>query len=116
MSTPTTAIPAGQPVPEPGVEPDGIDTPTLLMWGFISVVIVLGVIFAASALYFAAQRQLNAERVYAPPYEDSDKVVTDQMGVLASYAPPAGAGLPYAIPIDRAKQLVLAELQSKKSE
>lgn len=116
MSHTTVTLPPGQPVPEPGVEPDGVDTPTLLMWGFVSVAIIVGVIFAAAALYFAAQRKLDAERVIAPPYFDSNKVITDQQGVLASYAPPASEGKPFAIPIDRAKKLVLAELQSKAAE
>ncbi|TWT99866.1 hypothetical protein Pla108_08090 [Botrimarina colliarenosi] len=116
MSHTPVTIPAGQPIPEPGVEPEGIESLTMLIWGFVSVAIVLGMIFGSSALYFAAQRQLDAKRVIAPPYFSSDKVITDQQGVLASYAPPASEGKPFTIPIDRAKQLVLADLQSKASE
>ena len=113
MSETTVTVPPGQPVPEPGVEPNGVDTPTLMMLGFVSVAIIVGVMFGASALYFAAQRQLDAKRVVAPPYFDTDKVITDQQGILASYAPPASEGKPFTIPIDRAKQLVLAELRSE---
>lgn len=116
MSHHPVTIPAGQPIPEPGVEPDGIDTPTLMVWGFVSVVIILGTIFGSSALYFAAQNRLNAQRIVAPPYIDSEEKLTLQKGVLASYAVPTAEGNPYTIPIERAKQLVLAELQSKKAE
>ena len=116
MSHHPITIPAGQPIPEPGVEPDGIDTPTLMVWGFVAVAIVLGMIYGASALYFAAQNQLNARRLIAPRYIESERVLTEQRGVLASYAAPTAEGNPYTIPIDRAKQLVLAEMQSKKAE
>lgn len=116
MSHHPVTIPAGQPIPEPGVEPDGIDTPTLMVWGFVSVVIVLGTIYGAAALYFVAQNNLNASRLIAPPYIESEKTLTDQRGVLASYAAPTAEGNPYTIPINRAKQLVLAEMQSEKAE
>ena len=116
MSQHPVTIPAGQPIPEPGVEPDGIDSATLLVWGFVSVAIVLGTMFGAAALYFAAQNQLNAKRVIAPRYFESERTITDQQGVLASYAAPTAEGNPYTIPIERAKQLVLAEMQSKKAE
>ena len=116
MSHSTYTNPPGQPIPEPGVEPDGIDSGTLMVWGFVSVAIVVGVIFAASALYFAAQRRFDAERVVAPRYHDSEEVITTQQGVLASYAAPTAEGQPYTIPIQRAKELVLADLQTKKAD
>jgi hypothetical protein len=116
MSQHPVTIPAGQPIPEPGVEPDGIDSPTLLAWGFVSVAIILGTIFGSSALYFAAQRQLDVRRVVTAPYFESEKTITDQQGVLASYAVPTAEGNPYTIPIERAKQLMLAELQSKEAD
>ena len=116
MSHHPVTIPAGQPIPEPGVEPDGIDTPTLMVGGFVSVVTALGIIYGAAALYFAAQNRLTATRLIAPPYIASEKTLTDQRGVLASYTAPTAEGNPYTIPINRAKQLVLAELQSKKAE
>lgn len=116
MSTPLASAAADQRLPEPGVEPDGIDTGTLLLWGSVSIAVVVGVMFGSAALYFAEQRRLDAQRVVAPLYMDSEKLITDQRGVLAEYAPPAGEGKPYAIPVERAKQLVLAELRSKRSE
>ncbi len=116
MSQHPVTIPAGQPIPEPGVEPDGIDTPTLLAWGFVSVAIILGTIFGSSALYFAAQRKLDDRRVVAVPYFDSERTITEQQGVLASYAIPTAEGNPYTIPIERAKQLTLADLRSKKAK
>ncbi|QDV76302.1 hypothetical protein [Botrimarina mediterranea] len=116
MSHHPVTIPPGQPIPEPGVEPDGVDSATLMVWGFVSVAIILGTMFGSAALYFAAQNRLNTTRLIAPRYIESEKTLTDQRGVLASYAAPTAEGNPYTIPINRAKQLVLAELQSKKAE
>lgn len=109
-------IPPGQPIPEPGVEPDGIDTPTLLMWGLVSVVIVIGLIFASAALFFRMQNDFNTERVIRPNYVDSDEVVLRQQGLLAKFEAPTAEGQPYIIPIDLAEELVLAELRKQNDE
>lgn len=109
MSHSTATIPAGQPVPEPGVEPDGIDTPTLIMWSFISVVIVVAVMFGAAALYFQTQTALNADRIIAPTYNDVENAITDQLGLLNGYRAPVAEGDPYVIPIDEAMRLVIED-------
>lgn len=102
--------PITQAAGEEGVEPDGIDTPTLAMWGFVSVVVVVSVMLGSAALFYGVQSSFDEERVVAPVYHDSERVVSDQLGVLASYGPPASEGKPYRIPIDRAKKLVLEDL------
>lgn len=112
MSQPATS----QPVPEAGVEPDGINTPTLVMWGFVSVVITVSVMLAAAALFFQAQNRLNETRLIGAEYIDSEKILNDQRGVLASYAPPASEGKPFHIPVDLAKELILAETQSQAAD
>lgn len=112
MSETTHAIPPGQPVPEPGVEPDNIDAQAVVIWGVVSVVIVIAFMLGSAALYFQAQNQFNATRIIAAPYFESDKVVSDQQGVLASYGPPASEGKPYKIPIQKAKELILAEMKT----
>lgn len=116
MSDSTATIPAGQPVPEPGVEPDGIDTPTLVMWSFVSVAIVLGVMFGAAALYFQTQRSLNAERVIAPNYAEAENTLSNQIGLLNGYREPVAEGDPYAIPINDAMDLVLKDLRQSDAE
>lgn len=112
MSQTTTS----QPVPEEGVEPDGINTPALVMWGFVSVVITVSLMLAAAALFFQAQNRLDEERVIAPLYFDAEKVISDQRGVLSSYASPNAEGQPYKIPIDIAQELILAEAQSEAAD
>lgn len=97
--------------PEPGIEPAGIDTPTLVMWGFVSVVLVVCVMLAAAALFWGVQANFNTKRLIAPSYVDADKLYSDQQGVLASYGAPTTEGQPYRIPVDRAKRLVLQELR-----
>lgn len=116
MSETTHSLPAGQPVPEPGVEPDNIDAQAVVIWGVVSVVVVIAFMLGSAALYFQAQNQFNESRIVAPPYFASDKVVSDQQGVLASYGPPASEGKPYKIPIKDAKKLILAEIRSKAAE
>lgn len=116
MSHSTVQIPAGQPVPEPGVEPDGIDTPTLAMWGFLSVVIVVGVMFGSAALYFSVQNSLDQKRLVAPAYKGADDKINDQVAMLNEYKAPTKEGDPYIIPIGEAKKLVLADLQSDVAE
>lgn len=96
--------------PEPGIETDGIDTPTLVMWGFVSVVLVVSVMLAAAALFYGAQASLDQSRLIDVSYTDSDKVVTDQQGVLVSEAKPASEGKPWKISIEDAKRLVLKDL------
>lgn len=108
-------IPAGQPIPEAGVEPEGIDTPTLLMWGFVSCVVVLGLMFASAAFFFELQNDLNDERIIAPVYTDSEEIVLRQRGLLAKYEAPTAEGDPYIIPIDRAMELVIDDLKQEAS-
>ena len=103
-----------QRIAEAGVEPDGIDAPTLLMWGFVSVVVVIAVILGTAALFYGVQSSFDAQRVVAPVYFDSEQVIDDQRGVLASYGPPASEGKPYRIPIQEAKKLVLADYDAAK--
>jgi len=99
--------------PEPGVEPEGINTPTLVMWGFVSVVLVVCVMLAAAALFFNAQNAIERRVVLAPEYPDVERVVTDQRGLLADYKAPDAEGQPYRIPIELAKKKVLAELREE---
>lgn len=113
MSQTTTSH---QPVPEEGVEPDGINSPTLVMWGFVSVVITISVMLAAAALFFQTQNAWDEERVIAPIYLEAKDKIDDQLGLLSSYAPPNAEGQPYKIPIDIAKELILAEAQSKAAD
>ncbi|MEO1496385.1 MAG: hypothetical protein AAFV43_04465 [Planctomycetota bacterium] len=98
--------------PEGGVEEDNLDTPAIVMWTFVSVVAVVSVMLAAAALFYQTEQRLAADRLIAPKYTNSEQTVTDQRGLLLSYGKPAGEGKPYRIPIDRAKQLVLQDLQA----
>jgi len=80
--------------PEPGVEPEGINSGALLMWGFVSVVLTVCVMFVAAALYFQYQTKIDEQVVISPKYPETEKIVTDQLGVLASYKAPEAEGKP----------------------
>ena len=102
---------------ESGIEPDGLDTPQIIIWAFVSVVIVLSVMFGAAALFFSVQNQFNAEMIVAPKYSASEEIIHQQQGLLTGYRAPTAEGEPYYIPIEEAKTLVLRELQTEaKSE
>lgn len=113
---PPAEDPRYRPTPEPGVEPEGIDSPTLLVWGIVSVVLVVSVMFVAAALFFQYQNKLNQEVVVGKGYPESDKIRTDQLSVLTSYKAPDGEGQPYRIPIVDAKALVLDEYRQEASD
>ncbi|TWT46756.1 hypothetical protein [Botrimarina hoheduenensis] len=100
-------------VAEPGIEAEGLDTPAIVMWTFVSVVAVVSVMLAAAALFYQVERKFEAERLIAPKYTDSEAVVTEQRGLLAGYGKPASEGKPYRIPIEEAKKLVLRDLRAQ---
>jgi hypothetical protein len=102
--------------PEAGIEPDGLDTPQIVMWGFISVMIVVGVMLGAAALFNQVQSNLNQERIVAPTFSNVEETVTAQQGLLADYAPPATEGGSYRIPIELAEKLVLRDLKKEQDK
>lgn len=116
MSQTAVAIPPGQPIPEPGVEPDGIDSPSLAVFSLISVLLVLATIFFAAGLYFQKQNKLNEARIVAPEYNDAAQTISAQQGILAGYSAPAAEGKPFGIPISLAKELVLKDLTKAQAE
>jgi hypothetical protein len=101
-------------IPEPGIEEDGLNTPVIVMWGFISCVLTLCVMLVAFALFFEVQNKLNRDRLVAPLIIASEDVVNAQLELVSSYgAADAATGL-YRVPVARARELVVRELNAGK--
>lgn len=101
------------PAPEGGVEADDINNTAIFVWGTVSVLIVVIVMLGAAALYNEYQAQLNQTRVVAPRYVASEESLITQQAVLVDYDKPSATRSTYIIPIERAKTLVVREMQAK---
>lgn len=108
---------AQQPHQEVGVESDDVDSISIAVWGFVSVLIVVIVMFASAAMYNVVQSGLNTERLIGSNYAETDRAYSTQLGNLNEWAAPKTEGGFYQIPIAEAKALVLKEqIEAQKSE
>ncbi len=97
---------------EPGVEPDGVAALSVLIWGFVSVVLVIATILIAVALYNEVNQRLVEERVYAPKYNASLQSLSTQLGSISRYDVPSNSNPNYQIPVEDAMKLVVKELSA----
>ncbi|TWT88861.1 hypothetical protein Mal64_23490 [Pseudobythopirellula maris] len=102
-------------VTETGVEADDINSVKIAVWGLVSVFVTLAVVLLAIALFNEAADAFEEERVVGAQYIEADRVIDTQRGLLNKYAPPEADGKPYRMPIDRAKTIVVQEMQSQLS-
>lgn len=110
MSESTSINPAG--VGEPGVEPDGVASLSVLTWGFVSVVLVVATMLISVALYNEVNKRLVEERVYAPQYNASLQSLSTQLGSITRYDVPSNSNPNYQIPVEDAMKLVVKELST----
>ena len=95
---------------------DTIDTPKIVIVGFVSAILTFVVIVAAQAAFFMAANQENVRKSIAVTDTTVEQVVTQQRGRLADYAwVDAEAGV-VSIPIDMAMSKVVAEEKGKQNE
>ena len=113
MSDSSTTCDQQQKIPQEGIEPIGVNSIAIALWGAVSIAIVLGTMFFAVAITHEIERNLNQTRVIGAVNTAAKDTILAQQGILTSYAPPASEGKPFRIPISLAKQLVLNELQSQ---
>lgn len=113
----TQATAQQQRQPEEGIEPDDLDATTIVAVGLISTVLLVACVLGVTALFDGFQRsQVNA-KLYSIEknsitYGNGEAVMDAQRNDLNGYGQLAGQEGVYRIPIDRAKQLVLQELQA----
>ncbi|TWT78197.1 hypothetical protein Pla123a_09870 [Posidoniimonas polymericola] len=104
---------AALPPSEGGVEGDDLNTTTIVMVGLISTALVLASALGVQALYEAYVKIDSAAKAKTHQRTEEDSTIIAQDSSLMG-PPHEIAGQPgvYSLPIDRAMNLVLAELAS----
>ena len=95
-----------QPTPEEGVEPMGVNSIAMALWGIVSVAIVLGTMFVAIATTHEMDNYLNQSKVIEATNTAAKDAILAQQGILTSTTAEH-------ISISEAKKLVLNELESQ---
>ncbi len=88
---------------------EDVNTPAIFAIGFLAVVVLIAVVLFCQVLYYRSESQLHAEKDVDQPFVELSNLQSQQEGKLASYAWDAKKKIA-SIPIDRAMDLVLAEL------
>jgi hypothetical protein len=92
---------------------DDVNTPAIFAVGFLAVVALIAFVLFLQVLYYRAKSQLELEKDVDQPFVELVDLQSQQEGKLASCAWDAKKKVA-AIPIDRAMDLVLAELTRPK--
>ena len=88
---------------------DDVNTPAIFAIGFLAVVVLIAFVLFLQVLYYRSAAQLHEEKEVDQPFVELVDLESQQEGKLASYAWDAKKKVA-TIPIDRAMELVLAEL------
>ncbi len=92
---------------------DDVNTPVIFAIGLLSVIVLVALSLLLQVMYYQTDAQLEQVKVIDRPAVELDNHLAEQQGKLASYAWVDAKKKVAAIPIDRAMELVLAELQRK---
>ena len=87
-----------------------VNTPVIAAIGLLSVIVLVAFTLLMEVLYYSSAANLNVERNIEQPAVELVNLQTEQEGRLASYAWVNEKKKIAAIPIDRAMDLVLADL------
>lgn len=101
---------------EEGVEPDGLNAIKIAIVGLISVFITVATVLFTIALFGYFEHRQTVEKVEQAPYAEQLRMIAEQESRISQFAPPAADGGFYTIPIERAKELVLKEVQSAQAK
>ena len=88
---------------------EDVNTPVIFAIGFLAVVVLIAVVLFCQVLYYQTKEQMDVEKDINQPFVELSNLQSEQEGKLASYAWDAKTKTA-SIPIDRAMDLVLAEL------
>ena len=87
-----------------------INGPKLFLWGFLGVVLTFATIILLLVVYHRFDVRERQVKVLDEPYTEISKLINDQQGRLNSYTWVDEQNKVARIPIDRAMQLVVADL------
>ncbi len=101
---------------EEGVEPDGLNALKIAIAGLISVFLTIATVLLTVAIFGYFEHLQTVEKVEKAPYAEQLRMIAEQESRISQFAPPAAAGGFYTIPIERAKELVLREVQTAQAK
>ena len=94
---------------------DTIDTPKIVVVGFVAAILTFVVIVAAQAMFFMAANGENVRKSIAVTDTTIEQVVTQQEGRLADYSWVDSQAGVVSIPIEVAMRKVVAEEKTKQN-
>ena len=89
---------------------DDVNTPVIAAVGLLAVLGLVALVLFLQVVYYRAEAQQEYDKVIQQPAVELIDLKTEQQGKLASYAWVDAKKKIVAIPIDRAMDLVLADL------
>jgi hypothetical protein len=92
-----------------------VNTPAIVMVGFISTLLIFASVILLQVMFYDMEAQQRYEKDVSQPFHELTSLVQKQQARLAEYRWVDEKKGVTAIPIDRAMELVVADL-SKKSE
>lgn len=94
------------------VQKDDVDTQTVAIIGVFSAIMVFVLILGSQVLYYRMQNTDVTKKFVVPGSADLQTVVTEQRATISTYHWVDKDKGVVAIPIDRAMDLVLRQLQT----
>jgi hypothetical protein len=89
------------------------NTPMIALVGFIGAILTFALIVGLQVLYYATVEQEKVDKVIRVPTADSDSMIAEQQIKLTQYGWLDRQQSKVAIPIDRAMELVVEDLQNE---
>lgn len=90
---------------------DDLNVPLIVTWGSIACIVTFAIVLAIQVLYYQAAAAEEDRKVIAAQYEDSDSILASQEARLTRYGWLDRAQGQVTIPIQRAMQIVVEELE-----
>lgn len=92
---------------------DDPDVPASAIVGIIGAILLFVIIVALQALFYRMEERELVRKVYDQPYEELQALDADQLETLNSYGWVDQQNQIAHIPIERAMELVVADLQAR---
>ena len=92
---------------------DGLNTPVIAVVGFVSAVLTFALIIAVQVLYYHVSTAETDRKVIAVRAEEADDMLAQQDARLARYGWVDRAKGRITVPVERAMELVVRELQEQ---
>ena len=92
---------------------DGLNTPVIAVVGFVSAVLTFALIVAVQVLYYQVATAETDRKVIAVRAEEADDQLAQQDAKLARYGWVDHAQGRVAVPVERAMELVVRDLQEQ---